>query len=212
MCWLNILNTTMLNRKGIVSVIMNSINTQLRSVLVLSKKDHLAEVLLLENLHEAHAYCKGNNLTGQIGGPLIEQYIKIKYNMTKNNAHDCTGDLCYNGLNLEIKASFGGKNHKKFNFVQVRMNHICEYVLTAYYLCEENIDVNGELFVFRVTKEQMKELIVNFGGYAHGTVKKHGKITKESLEQLENDKEYALRPMYGDSCWKVLLGYRVDEI
>ena len=92
------------------------------------------------------------------------------------------------------------------------MNHICEYVLTAYYLCEENIDVNGELFVFRVTKPEMKELIGNFGGYAHGTVKKHGKITKESLEEVENDKEYALRPMYGDSCWKALLGYRVDEI
>ena len=191
---------------------MNSINIQLRSVLVLSKKNHLSEVLLLENLHQAHAYCKANSLTGQIGGPLIEQYIKRKYNMTKNNAYECTGDLCYKGINLEIKASFGGKNHNKFNFVQIRMNHICEYVLTAYYLCEENIDVNGELFVFRVTKPEMKGLIGNFGGYAHGTVKKHGKITKESLEEVENDKEYALRPMVGDSCWKALLGYRVDEI
>ena len=106
--------------------------------------------------------------------------------MTKNNAHDCIGDLCYNGTNLEIKASFGGKTHNKFNFVQIRMNHICEYVLTAYYLCQENVDVNG--------------------------VKKHGKITRESLDEADNDKEYALRPMYGDACWKALLAYRVDEI
>ena len=191
---------------------MDNMTTKLRSVLVSSKCNHLAEVLSMENLHYAHAYCKANNLTGQIGGPLIEQYIKSKYNMTKNNAQDCTGDLCYNGINLEIKASFGGKNHNKFNFVQVRMNHICEYVLTAFYLCEENIEINGELFVFRVTKPEMKELIGNFGGYAHGTVKKHGKITKDSLEELENDKEYALRPVYGDSCWNALLAYRVDEL
>ena len=56
----------------------------------------------------------------------------------------------------------------------------------------------------RLTKPEMKELIGNFGGYAHGTVKKHGKITEDSLEEVENDKEYAL-PSFGSiklwSCY-----------
>jgi hypothetical protein len=45
----------------------------------------------------------------------------------------------------------------------------------------------------------------------HGTVKNLGKITKEDLDDINNSKEYALRPKYNDNCWKSLLKFRIDE-
>jgi hypothetical protein len=58
----------------------------------------------------------------------------------------------------------------------------------------------------------MKSLILKYGSYAHGTIKKLGKITYDDLNNINNKKEYALRPKYGDKCWTELLRFRVDEI
>ena len=55
-------------------------------------------------------------------------------------------------------------------------------------------------------------MIYKHGGYAHGTVQKLGKITEDDLDNQENDKEYAIRPKYGDKCWAELLNYRVQDI
>ena len=54
---------------------MNNINYQLKHVLQMSKIDHKKEILQLQNLKNAHIYCKINYLSGQITGPLIENYI-----------------------------------------------------------------------------------------------------------------------------------------
>jgi hypothetical protein len=132
--------------------------------------------------------------------------------MSKNSASKCVGDVRCNDINYEIKVSNGGKTNNKFNFVQIRMNHECEYLFTAYYICESNIDSLGELFIFKITKEQIKDLIVKYGGYAHGTKEKNGIITIESLNNTSNVFEYALRPIYGDKCWIELLNYRINRI
>ena len=47
---------------------------------------------------------------------------------------------------------------------------------------------------------------------AHGTIGKLGEITIEDLNDTTNQKEYALRPKYGDKCWIELLKFRIDEI
>ena len=52
----------------------------------------------------------------------------------------------------------------------------------------------------------IKELLLKYG-----TVKKLGKITKEDLDDINNSKEYAIRPKYNDNCWKSLLQFRIDE-
>jgi hypothetical protein len=132
--------------------------------------------------------------------------------MEKNNASLCLGDLQHNQVNFELKISTGGKENNKFNYVQLRMNHDCVYILTAYYLCEDNIDNEGELFIFKLNKDNIKKLILLYGGYAHGTVQKLGKITEIELSNIANDKEYAIRPKYGDKCWNELLSFRVDNI
>lgn len=105
---------------------------------------HSEIIMNLPTLKDAHIYCKYNNLSGQFTGPVIEKYIKLKYKMTKNNTSSCNGDLKWNETNIEIKSSNGGKNNNKFNYVQLRMNHNCEYILTAYYIDYKNLDSLGE--------------------------------------------------------------------
>lgn len=185
---------------------------KLYNILENSNINHNTEIIKESTLKDAHIYCKINNFSGQVSGALIENYIKVKYNMTKNKASSCIGDLNKNNVNLEIKVSNGGKHHNKFNYVQIRMNHSCDYLLTAYYLHTKNVDRLGELFVFRLNKNNIKNLILKYGSYAHGTIKKLGVITKEDLNNIQNSKEYALRPTYGDACWRELLHFRIDEM
>lgn len=184
----------------------------LKTVLESAKLDHKTNILLEENLKYAHIYCKKYGLSGQVSGPLIENYIKHKYDMKKNAASACCGDVNYRDKNIEIKVSNGGKENNKFNYVQLRMNHDCEYLLTAYYIDAANLDQLGELFVFRLNKNQLKPLIVKYGGYAHGTVHALGKITADDLDDASNDKEYAIRPKYNDKCWNELLEFRVSDV
>lgn len=177
-----------------------------------SNEIHTKKIMALPTLKDAHIYCKCNSLSGQFTGPVLEKYIKTKYKMTKNNASSCNGDLKCNEINVEIKASNGGKENNKFNFVQLRMNHDCIYILTAYYLDNTNVDNLGDLYIFKLNKENIKLLIVKYGGYAHGTIGGLGEITIEDLNDPNNTKEYALRPKYGDKCWMELLNFRIDEL
>ena len=175
--------------------------------------NHKQEILKCISLHELCIYCKANNISPQQFGPFIESYLIHKCSMTKNNASKCIGD-CKDKFNEdnEIKASLGGKEHNKFNYVQLRINHkINNYIFTAYYLSPENLNQLGELFIFKIKKEDIPLLIVKYGGYAHGTELKHGKITIEDLNDVSNSKEYALRPIYDSPLWKELLKFRVNE-
>lgn len=181
-------------------------------MLDIQKCNHKTEIMKRSDLKQAHIYCKHRNLSGQVSGPLIEYYIKNKYNMTKNHSSLCIGDLQHNQTNLEIKISTGGKENNRFNYVQLRMNHHCEYLLTAYYVSYENAQTMGELFIFKLGKPDMKKLILAYGGYAHGTIQKLGVITDDDLANPANDKEYAIRPKYGDKCWNELLAFRIPEI
>lgn len=188
------------------------IKIKLKHILDSSNINHKIQIIKQENLKEAHIYCKIHELSGQVAGPLIEYYIQNKYKMIKNKVSSCIGDLQSNKINIEIKVSNGGKEHCKFNYVQLRMNHNCDYMLTAYYIDYKNLDQLGELFIFKLNKEQLKNIILKYGGYAHGTVQKLGKITKLDLDNKFNDKEYAIRPKYGDKCWNELLPFRIDDI
>jgi hypothetical protein len=141
---------------------------------------------------------------------LLERFIRIKFNYNKNKAEHCTGDCSKDGNNSEVKVSLGGATHTKFNFVQIRPSHECGiYILTAYHLSPENVESEGELYIFKVPKSDIKKLIVSHGGYAHGTVKEHGVITVENIEK--GMREYALRPTINDNCWKALLMFRIPE-
>ena len=185
---------------------------KLKEHLALSKVNHESVVMKLLSLKEAHTYCVIHRLSAQQYGPLLEKYIRTKFNYIKNKAENCIGDCSKNGKNSEVKVSLCGLTHTKFNFVQIRPSHDCDtYIMTAYNLSFENVELEGELYIFNIPKEDIKNIIISFGRYAHGTIKEHGKITIESLNNKKSTKEYALRPTINDACWKALLPFKVTE-
>jgi len=185
---------------------------KLKEHLILSKIKHEEEILKFSTLKEANIYCVIHKLSAQQYGPLLERFIRIKFNYIKNKAENCTGDCYKDGKNSEVKVSLGGVTYSKFNFVQIRPLHDCDiYILTAYHLSQNNVDFGGELYIFKVPKEDIKKIVASYGGYAHGTIKEHGPITIDSLNDTKIIKEYALRPKINDECWKELMIFRVDE-
>lgn len=183
----------------------------LRRLLKESSKDHMEEIERCASLKDAHVYCKLNALSGQLTGPLIERYMQKAFGMKKIRASECAGDLSLHNVNYELKISNGGQNNNKFNYVQLRMNHECDYILTAYYLNETNVNLMGELFVFHLNKDSLKKLVLRYGSYAHGTKRALGEISEEDLNDKQNKKEYCLRPIYGDVCWEALQAHRISD-
>ena len=182
-------------------------NRALRYILENGQVNHRIMILSCKNIKEAHAYCKIHNVPGIIAGPAIENFIKKSLNMEKNLPSDCIGDINKNGINYEVKMSNGGKTHCKFNFVQIRFNHTCSYIFTAYHLSKNNIKRNGDLYIFLIDKNNLKYLVLKYGNYAHGSITNNGLITIESLKN--SDKEYSLRPKFGDKCWKDMMKFRI---
>ena len=56
------------------------VKNQLQHILNQSNVNHSVEILKEESVKNAHIYCKINQLSGQVTGPLIESYLKEKYN------------------------------------------------------------------------------------------------------------------------------------
>jgi hypothetical protein len=184
----------------------------LKEYLLKSSLHHETQVLQKQTLKEAHIYCLLESISAQQYGPLLEKYIITKYGFVKHPSSNGIGDCSKNGENVEIKTSLGGSHHNKFNFVQIRIAQpIHTYLFTAYHLNSENVEKEGDLYLFRIPKPDMKQLLVQHGGYAHGTLKEYGKITMKSLEEETNTKEYALRPKFMDSCWNDLVRFQIAE-
>jgi hypothetical protein len=185
---------------------------RLREHLKVSSIKHKDEIMKLPTLKEAHMYCVLYNLSGQQYGPLLENFIRLKFNYIKNKSKDCIGDCSKDGKNSEVKVSLGGVTHTKFNFVQIRPSHDCDtYIFTAYHLSSENVETEGELYIFKIPKIELKTIVLSYGGYAHGTIKEHGVITLDSMNDETSIKEYAIRPSVNDDCWKELMVFRVSE-
>ena len=113
-----------------------------------------------------------------------------KKDLCIGDALDSTsGDGHKNGINYEIKASIHASK-SKINFVQIRPDHkINYYILIAYNMYEN--DTMGNAHIFKIPSRIVHELIVRFGGYAHGTCTVLGKITSDNIKG--RNCEYALR-------------------
>lgn len=196
----------------IQNVDRSNVKNRLKEYLKFSNVKHKDLIMKLDTLKEAHLYCVYYKLSSQQYGPLLEMFLQKKFNFIKNKAEECIGDCSKDGKNSEIKVSLGGETFAKFNFVQIRPSHECDnYILTAYHICDENVEEEGELYIFKVPKSDIKNLVMSYGGYAHGTMKEHGPITMESLNDEKNTKEYALRTKVNDKCWDALMAFRVSE-
>ena len=100
-----------------------------------------------------------------------------------------SGDGQKNGINYEIKTSIHAQK-SKLNFVQIRPDHNVDYYILIAYNMYEN-DTIGKGYIFKVPSQAIYDLIVRFGGYAHGTCEELGKITQDNMKG--RNCEYALR-------------------
>ena len=192
------------NEVDIINDLINHLN--------ISEKNHYNEIMKIKTLKSAFQYCIINKINSQQYGPLIENYILIKYNFNKNKASLCIGDYNKNNNNYEIKISICCKKSKKFNYVQIRPSHNCQfYILIAYYLSNNNVNNGGELYIFNIPNDELKQIIFKYGNYAHGTKLKLGDITIEALNDLNNNKEYSIRPTINSNCWNELIKFQILE-
>lgn len=122
-------------------------------------------------------------------GPLMEKFIKDKFKINKPK-DSTSGDGCSpKKKNIEIKVSLG-TSQGAFNFVQIRPDHKIHYYLFLAY--DLYFSKEGRVFWFLCKSQELYKLIPEYGGYAHGTVAKFGKITLRNLKG--RNMEYALRP------------------
>lgn len=141
----------------------------------------------------------------------LETVIKKDLNIG-NPLNSTSGDGHKNGTNYEIKASIHA-NKSNINFVQIRPDHDIQcYILIAYNMYEN--DTIGNAHIFKIPSYKVYELIVQFGGYAHGTCDVLGKITLDNIRG--RNCEYALRcdpnAKKGKSfeLWNELKNYEVE--
>jgi len=128
-------------------------------------------------------------LTPQSYGKLLEKWIKKDFGLG-DPLDSLSGDATSStGAPVEIKATIE-KGGGEVNFVQIRPHHNIEYYIFAAY--SATLD---EVRWIHIPSQDLYSLLPEFGGYAHGTVKKNGKITTTSIEvNKDQECEYALRP------------------
>lgn len=140
------------------------------------------------SLHDQCVFCR-NYAAPQ--STIMEQIIKEKLKID-HQQDELSGDGGKNGYNYEIKVSLHDKK-SKLHFVQIRPHHKIDY----YILVGLNIYYgdHGKSYILKVPASNIYDLLPKYGGYAHGTVKENGIISKDNIEKnIKKECEYALRP------------------
>lgn len=104
--------------------------------------------------------------------------------------NETSGDATKSGVRYEIKYS-GHARESKLNFVQIRPDHtVDKYLLFGYNMYSQMSNI-GEAHMFVIPAEVMYDMIIQYGGYAHGTCRRLGEITSDTIKG--RNCEYALR-------------------
>ena len=133
-------------------------------------------------------YCK-KYLSSNQWGPLLETHIKKLFSLKKPINHVSGDGRSLNDKNVEIKVSLGDLKGQ-FNFVQIRPDHEIDYYI---FMCYNVFaDELGKIYWFLCPSNKLYELLPKYGGYAHGTIQKFGKIEMTNI--YGHNYEYAIRP------------------
>ena len=118
------------------------------------------------------------------------QYIVMNDLEINKPINETSGDGCKNNINYEIKTSIHAKGCKQ-NFVQIRPDHNIDFYILISYNLYDNTSKLGKAFIFKIPSSNLYELVVKYGGYAHGTCHKLGKISIENIKG--RNCEYVIR-------------------
>lgn len=177
-------------------------------------KDHEEKDNVINKITNANCFTEKCVYARQFLAPQstdLENIIKKDLGIEDPN-DEISGDGCKNGINYEIKSSVHAKDCK-LNFVQLRPDHKIDYYIFACYNMYHD-DKIGKAFLLKIPAKNVNDMIVHYGGYAHGTCQELGKITLENLKG--RNCEYAIR--CNPNCkkgknaklWKVMLSYEVE--
>lgn len=127
-----------------------------------------------------------------------------------------SGDGIKNGLNYEIKASLHDAK-SKINIRQIRPHHNVDYYIIV---CLNVFGGNhGEAFILKVPSKTIYKLVLQYGGYTHGTIQRNGVITAETLSDDSLDFEYSLSAdpnannnTKSKQLWLELIKYKVPYL
>lgn len=148
--------------------------------------DYKQEIAKTKTFRDAAIIVLHTGISPQAAAGPLEDWQKDFLHMTP--ALDKTsGDGVYQGSTVELKQSLGGQSASDYNFVQIRPDHTIDfYIFTTY-----NIFTDDTTW-FKIPADDVNQLVVEFGGYAHGTIKALGPITADTLKG--RNCEYAIRP------------------
>lgn len=120
---------------------------------------------------------------------MLEEHIRYRFNIAKKKDNVSGDGNTSNNFNVEIKVSLGTDNGQ-VHFVQIRPDHNVDYyILLVYNVHEGTI---GRLHWLLCNAKELYSLLPEYGGYAHGTVERLGKISFDNIQG--RNCEYALRP------------------
>ena len=144
------------------------------------------------NLKDLHIHCRENRSSRN---SYIQNKIIKDYNMTKTSAERREGDALYKNYKIELKNSVASPTS---HFVQIRLHQPIDYYLLT------SLTSDNKLYMFLISHLDMRDLILKYGSYAHGSKKDLGPI-KESIDKP--NVEFALRPKHGGKCWNEMLEF-----
>ena len=177
------------------------------------KENKLQRTNIMEKIH------KEPTLTGKciLGRSLLTPQSTDMESICRHDLHigkpidETSGDGSKNGLNYEIKISVHARD-SKLNFVQIRPDHNVDYyILIGYNMYAD--DELGKAHIFKIPSDALYDLVIQYGGYAHGTNSELGVINHDTLKG--RNCEYALRcnpnATTGKNAllWNTMLTYEV---
>jgi len=138
----------------------------------LTYEQHLKEIRNV-SIKDAHLYCLLANVSSNTVGRLLDARIG-------------KGVSSRVSIYVSLKSAFP---KKQFHYTQVKIcDEIEVYLMTAYDLSENNAENGGELYVFRLGKDAMIDLLRRYA-----------------------TRDNSLHPVFGGECWNALMSFRVSE-
>lgn len=133
---------------------------------------------------------KSSMFSSQIWSIIIEKYIKNRFNLVTPLEHNNGDCISKHGISVEIKASLQDFKDGSFHFNQIRLSDKVDYFLFIIYNCFTGR--LGEAKYLLIPRIAIRQLILWYPVYSHGSIKKNG-VIKEKIIDTNRSLEFSLR-------------------
>lgn len=131
---------------------------------------------ITQDAREACVHCRAY-LRPQSFGQTLEMFIKRKFKL-QDKVNETSGDAASAIGNIEIKVSLGDKDGG-WCMQQIRPHHNVDFYLGMFYSLNED-----RVYFILIPHNEINKLVMEFGGFAHGTKNKKGKMVIDSEDEF----------------------------